>query len=409
MKKHLLVCLFAAMTFGSVVTSCSDDDPIVNPVPESNTYVEESGLTLNYNGNALLGKKVLYTPSTTDATKATLTLQGEDFDLLGSMLRADGIAFNTPGVFPGSSVTELDVNLIAQGDMCLFEGESETDFCTFSYKGDVSKSNLNLDLTNVKLKEAGLAGQWELDSLITDHAETKQTPLYFEWNSKELVKIELFPGFEMKMPIRDVIVLALSMPLIDNGSGDKIVPFDMLSASFKDVRFGEDGNVTAKIVDFANGQTQPSVSPENIAFYVVDKMPVVSERGMMRLFLNLETINKIANSNAAKSRAEGFDIVKLLAFVNPYIQNGIPLALEVEADGKLRIMLDTKFLLPILKDILGPLLENEALLQTLLEMLKSNPDLSAFAPTAEAMIKQLPEIIKTTDSIEIGLNFTLNK
>ena len=412
MKKHLLFCFFAAMTLGGVITSCSDDDkdtPTVCPIANT-TFNSTNGLELTYNGEALLGKQVVFAPNVSDPTKATLTLSGEDFDLLKQMSKSNGIIFNTSGVLPGSSETKLDIDLTIEGDRIIFKGASETEFCTFSYAGEGSKGGFKLNLNEVALKEKGLVGQWNLaPKEVDDWQEIISTPLHLEWDSKEILNIELFPGVSAPMPVKDVLVLTLGMPLIDNGAKDKVSAFDMLVASFKDVRFAEDGNVTAQIVDFANGQTEPSVSPKNVAFYVVDQMPTTSERGKMRLFLNIETINKIANADKTKSRADGLDISSLLALANPYIQNGIPLVLNTTAEGKITVMLDTEFLLPILKGVVIPLLSNETLVNGLLETIKNDPELGSFVPTAEAVFKQLPAVINSTSKVEIGLNFLLNK
>ena len=415
MKKHLFLCLFAAMTFGGVFTSCSDDDSIVNPITTESTFTVDNGLTLTYNGEALLGKKVVYTPSETEPTKATLTLMGVDFDLVQQMRSSRGINFNTPGVLPGSIETKLDINVTINGDKCLFEGKSETEFCTFAYKGEVSKSNLTLNLTEVALKEKGLVGQWNLDQKVMDDFgwEVISTPLHLEWDSKEQFKVAPFPGFpEVDMPGKSVVGIVLdNLMLCEKVEGEetkKITVLDMLVASFKDVRFAEDGNVTANIVDYANGKTTAEVSPKNVAFYVVDKMPSKESRGSMRLFLNLETINEIANANKSKSRAD-LDINSLLAMVNPLIQNGISLTLISNEEGKLSVILDTEFLMPIFKNVILPLLSDETIASSLLEMIKNNEDFKSFVPTAEAVLKQLPGVINTTDKMEIGLNFTLNK
>ena len=81
MKKQFFVYLFAALTVGSVVTSCSDDDdPIVCPI-ETTTFNSTNGLELTYSGEPLLGKQVVFTPNAQDGTKATLVLSGAKFSV----------------------------------------------------------------------------------------------------------------------------------------------------------------------------------------------------------------------------------------------------------------------------------------------------------------------------------------
>lgn len=170
MKKNLFYYLFAVICSVALFTSCSDDDDekMVNPVPQT-TFTGENGLQLTYNGAPMPGKKVTFTPDVTNAQKATLRLEGE-FDLNGILGKAKSAAARedvsmptAPGVLPGSPVVTLPVDLTINGDQCSFAGTSETDYCTFSYKGEVSAGAMELALSEVKLKNAKLAGMtWKL-------------------------------------------------------------------------------------------------------------------------------------------------------------------------------------------------------------------------------------------------------
>lgn len=164
MKKNLFYYLFTVICSVTLFASCSDDDEkVVNPVPQT-TFTGENGLQLTYNGAPMLGKKVTFTPDATNAQKATLRLEGE-FDLNGILGKAKSAAAReevsmptAPGVLPGSPVVTLPVDLTINGDQCSFAGTSETDYCTFSYKGEVSAGAMELALSEVKLKNAKLAG-----------------------------------------------------------------------------------------------------------------------------------------------------------------------------------------------------------------------------------------------------------
>lgn len=108
MKKNLFYYLFAVICTIGLFTSCSDDDEkVVNPIPQT-TFNSENGLQLTYNGAPLLGKKVTFTPDATEATKATLRLEGE-FDLSGILKgqRSNMTSPTGPGVFPGQSCDYL--------------------------------------------------------------------------------------------------------------------------------------------------------------------------------------------------------------------------------------------------------------------------------------------------------------
>lgn len=159
MKKNLFYYLFAVICTIGLFTSCSDDDEkVVNPIPQT-TFNSENGLQLTYNGAPLLGKKVTFTPDATEATKATLRLEGE-FDLTGILKgqRSNMTSPTGPGVFPGSPVTTLSVDLSINGNQCTFSGVSETEYCTFSYAGKVTAGTMDLSFTDVTLKNTALAG-----------------------------------------------------------------------------------------------------------------------------------------------------------------------------------------------------------------------------------------------------------
>ncbi len=255
MKKNLFYYLFAVICSVTLFTSCSDDDDekMVNPVPQT-TFTGENGLQLTYNGAPMPGKKVTFTPDATNAQKATLRLEGE-FDLNGILGKAKSAAARedvsmptAPGVLPGSPVVTLPVDLTINGDQCSFAGTSETDYCTFSYKGEVSAGAMELALSEVKLKNAKLAGMtWKLKPYNQEVEE--QDPVRLVWESEK--GIPLFGSFEM--PVESVLKIALRMPLIAVGAENKVSATDMLGTVLKDVTFMEDGNIVATYKDAVNG------------------------------------------------------------------------------------------------------------------------------------------------------------
>lgn len=161
------------------------------------TFTGENGLQLTYNGAPMLGKKVTFTPDATNAQKATLRLEGE-FDLNGILGKAKSAAAReevsmptAPGVLPGSPVVTLPVDLTINGDQCSFAGTSETDYCTFSYKGEVSAGAMELALSEVKLKNAKLAGMtWKLKPYNQEVEE--QDPVRLVWESEKGIPLFRF-------------------------------------------------------------------------------------------------------------------------------------------------------------------------------------------------------------------------
>ena len=396
MKKNLFYYLFAVICSVTLFTSCSDDDDekMVNPVPQT-TFTGENGLQLTYNGAPMPGKKVTFTPDATNAQKATLRLEGE-FDLNGILGKAKSAAAReevsmptAPGVLPGSPVVTLPVDLTINGDQCSFAGTSETDYCTFSYKGEVSAGAMELDLSEVKLKNAKLAGMtWKLEPY--DETNPNETdPIYLVWEAEKKVL-----GF---MPIESVLKMALRMDLIAAGADNKISATDMLGTVLQDVTFMEDGNIVATYKDAANGGTEWTKSPVNLAQYVVEN------DNQMKVFLNPAAIIAAVN-NAGRAVDVQAVIQQAIQMLYPMLVNGVPVAFEQTEDA-LSVYLNTELLLPLLKTLVVPLLSDEEVVAMLVELMKKDPDFGEMAGLAEPTLKAFPEIIESTTKVEIGLNF----
>lgn len=396
MKKNLFYYLFAVICSVTLFTSCSDDDDekMVNPVPQT-TFTGENGLQLTYNGAPMPGKKVTFTPDATNAQKATLRLEGE-FDLNGILGKAKSAAARedvsmptAPGVLPGSPVVTLPVDLTINGDKCSFAGTSETDYCTFSYKGEVSAGAMELALSEVKLKNAKLAGMtWKLKPY--DKEDPNETdPIYLVWEAEKKV-------FDF-LPIESVLKFALRMELIAAGADHKVSATEMLGTVLQDVTFMEDGNIVATYKDAANGGTEWTKSPVNLAQYVVEN------DNQIKVFLNPAAIIAAVN-NAGRAIDVQTVIQQAIQILYPMLVNGVPVAFEQTEDA-LSVYLNTELLLPLLKTLVVPLLSDEEVVAMLVELMKKDPDFSEMADLAEPMLKAFPEIIESTTKVEIGLNF----
>jgi len=400
MKKNLFYYLFAVICTIGLFTSCSDDDEkVVNPIPQT-TFNSENGLQLTYNGAPLLGKKVTFTPDATEATKATLRLEGE-FDLSGILKgqRSNMTSPTGPGVFPGSPVTTLSVDLSINGNQCTFSGVSETEYCTFSYAGKVTAGTMDLSFTDVTLKNTALAGTvWKPTPLANTEDGGMDEPIHFVWKSGTKAA---FPGYPSEIEINDLLLLALRFPLFDDGSGDRVSVEQMLCSVLKDVTLGADGNIVATYMDAANGGTEWVTSPSNIAQYVV------TGDNQLLLFLNPQAI--MANVDNVEKSVRTVDVGAILqqaiAELYPMLINGVPLTYTKEGN-RMKVFLGTDLLLPLMKNIVAPLFEDEEFLNMVIEAMKSDPQFGGMAGMMVPTLKLLPEIIKNTTQLEIGLDLT---
>lgn len=403
MKKNLFYYLFAVICTIGLFTSCSDDDEkVVNPIPQT-TFNSENGLQLTYNGAPLLGKKVTFTPDATEATKATLRLEGE-FDLSGILKgqRSNMTSPTGPGVFPGSPVTTLSVDLSINGNQCTFSGVSETEYCTFSYAGKVTAGTMDLSFTDVTLKNTALAGTvWKPTPLANTENGGMDEPIHFVWKFGTKAAIEKFPGYPSEIEINDLQLLALRFPLFDDGSGDRVSVEQMLCSVLKDVTLGADGNIVATYMDAANGGTEWVTSPSNMAQYVV------TGDNQLLLFLNPQAI--MANVDNVEKSVRTVDVGAILqqaiAELYPMLINGVPLTYTKEGN-RMKVFLGTDLLLPLMKNIVAPLFEDEEFLNMVIEAMKSDPQFGGMAGMMVPTLKLLPEIIKNTTQLEIGLDLT---
>ena len=402
MKKNLFYYLFAVICTIGLFTSCSDDDEkVVNPIPQT-TFNSENGLQLTYNGAPLLGKKVTFTPDATEANKATLRLEGE-FDLAGILKgqRSNMTSPTGPGVFPGSPVTTLSVDLSINGNQCTFSGVSETEYCTFSYAGKVTAGTMDLSFTDVTLKNTALAGTvWKPTPLANTEDGGMDEPIHFVWKSGTKAAIEIF-GHPSEIEINDLLLLALRFLLFDDGSGDRVSVEQMLCSVLKDVTLGADGNIVATYMDAANGGTEWVTSPSNMAQYVV------TGDNQLLLFLNPQAI--MANVDNVEKSVRTVDVGAILqqaiAELYPMLINGVPLTYTKEGN-RMKVFLGTDLLLPLMKNIVAPLFEDEEFLNMVIEAMKSDPQFGGMAGMMVPTLKLLPEIIKNTTQLEIGLDLT---
>lgn len=406
MKKNLFYYLFAVICTIGLFTSCSDDDEkVVNPIPQT-TFNSENGLQLTYNGAPLLGKKVTFTPDATEEPKRlklTLRLEGE-FDLAGILKgqRSNMTSPTGPGVFPGSPVTTLSVDLSINGNQCTFSGVSETEYCTFSYAGKVTAGTMDLSFTDVTLKNTALAGTvWKPTPLANTEDGGMDEPIHFVWKSGTKAAIEIFPGHPSEIEINDLLLLALRFPLFDDGSGDRVSVEQMLCSVLKDVTLGADGNIVATYMDAANGGTEWVTSPSNMAQYVV------TGDNQLLLFLNPQAI--MANVDNVEKSVRTVDVGAILqqaiAELYPMLINGVPLTYTKEGN-RMKVFLGTDLLLPLMKNIVAPLFEDEEFLNMVIEAMKSDPQFGGMAGMMVPTLKLLPEIIKNTTQLEIGLDLT---
>lgn len=433
MKKKIL-SLAAAVAMLGMFASCSSDDPkspTPNPDPDPDPVVvpgedltakEYSGTsaTVTMGDAPVAGQIVKFTPG----TEPKLTIESEPINLseliggAAAQSKADGdIMLPTPGLIPGSPSVTIPLTLTGEADTCSFTGNTQTDYCTFNYTGAVGPNGVTLKISDVKLKNTSLAGKYNLNPYSDMNSHTIARTV---WKSEE--GLELFPGSGYKMPMGDLLSLAVVLPLIgeDEDGNPQFSVCQMLQAALKSVTFAEDGNLTAEyaeILEDGSLSDQFTTSPVGIAQYVV------RDDNTLLLFLNPQQIIANTLSKATDSGVNPNQVIEgLINYLLPMVANGIPVnfgrALEASYDEDYNLVtkpsedpnsysfyLGTEVLLPILKTV-SPLLSDPSVIEMIMAEVKKDPEMADMADMLQGMLMSLPGVIDTTSEVEIGINFT---
>lgn len=403
MNKKFLYSASVAIVM-ACFSSCSNDDGPKHPVSSipSATYTDATGMALSVNGESMVGKTAKIDVDSDNPSLATITLSST-FNLADIPdIPADlgTTVLQGPGVIPGSPTTVLNVTLkeVKSGE-ATFAGTEESEYCTYEYSGKATKSSIEINITNVKLKDQSLAGLYRLlpynvneDFESDDYGTVYSEPIYVKWEST--ADLDLL-GTPMKPA--DLIKLLMSMPLL-NDMNTRIP--DMLCTLMKDVRLGDDGSIIANYADINSELETPiyQLSPANMAQYVL------TGDNTMRFWLNPQAIMK------ATVRAEaGININNLLgnviAQLAPMLKDGVPMRYKVNGDNT-TIYLDTATLLPLLKNNVVPLLRDENIVNQLVDLVSADESMSFIAPMLPSMIESAANVINGTTTLEIGLNLT---
>lgn len=410
-----VICIFLSI---AVMTSCSkDDSPKQEGIPAEKTYTDSNGLKLTYDGAPMPGKSVTFTRDEKAPSRAQL--------VMGSVVNFPVVALSNgetvtpnpipgPGVIPGSPKETLSLSLSQSGDADSFSGTAESTFCTYAYKGSVSSEGLTLDISDVKLKDTRICGAWGLPAYTVNESThlVTDTPIQLVWESTAQIDFKGKP-----LTINGLLQMIMAMPLFQNHT--MRLP-DLLTLMVKQVRFGQDGNITATYVDMSGKTPALKNTAPNLLQYVLagDSNLLLYPNYNAGLKAAADLINKINEEMMAsltRSGATGgttggtpspLDALKILegilAQLTPMLADGLPLTYNLQGN-RLDVYLDSRTLLPIMKNVLLPLLEDKQLMNSLLDVLGADPDLADLVKILPSVIEAADEIIAGTTRLEVGL------
>ena len=409
--------LFAVIGIACMFTACSNDDDPAMPgasIP-AKTYTADDGLTLKLDGTEAAGQIVSFTPS--NDGKATLSIKGAPLDIssiIGGMMggskanQTPSLELPTSSIIPGSAEVTIPVELTGDASSCSFAGSTETTYCTFAYEGKVSEGALDLNLSDIKLKNTSIAGTYDLMS---------DAPLRIVWDGDDF-QFEAY-GQKVDYSLSDLIQMMVGMaPMIDIDN-EKVTVTQALAAVLKSVTFGEDGSVTAVYADTETPGLPEVTAPKGLARYVIDG------NNTIRLFLSPEAIIAAQASKAddnTNEESEAFDPSVILGKINiegliskvvTMLSAGIPLHYgdvvndAVEPDpNAVSFYLGKETILPILKDV-APICEDPELRNQIVDLAISQA--GEMGPLAQMFmapaLEAFPNIVNnTTTEVQFGLN-----
>lgn len=409
MRRLKFMPLMAVVGAMCLFTACSDDDDYVQ-MPgdglEAKTYTMADGLTVTLNGDVAYGQAVTFTPGQNG--NATITIKGSDLnvgELIGGMMsKADntaGFSIPTASMIPGSVQVEIPVQLTLDNEgVNTFSGNATTDYCTFNYAGKVTPESLTMAVTDLKLKNTSLAGTYKMNDWV-DYLDDS-FPFRIVWEAEKA--IEAMGDW----PMQDCLMATVSMfPMIPVGDNTLTVAA-ALPAVLKSVTFEEDGDIIAEYVDTKAEGLPVKTSVSGLAKYVV------TGSNTIKVYLYPQAIMKEATSEASKS-SRAIDYSQLLegimTQVVPMLSQGVNVQFgpaiagpDVEADpNQTSFYLDTATLLPILK-IASPVLRDEDMMDMIMKAVEKDESFGQMAPLLGMILASVPDIIDTTEKVELGIN-----
>lgn len=404
MRKSLFL-VAGTVLFGMLAfTSCDKDDKkgseVIAPVKAETLWNSTNGLVLAVDGNDIIGGSVLYTPDKNDATKASLLVKGEIMDI-SSLLSFDMDASKaileaaTLNVLPGQPSLEMGITMEVADGIGSFEGRGESEYCTYSYKGQVSEAGLNLAFTDVALKNQTLAGtEWNLRS---PNPNLNLNTIDIECSDPKSQAASLVGLISMLRPFLTINTVA-----------DEKVSVDMwLCEALSSLRFYENGAWNFYFKKPFTNQI-PSELPKTCLNYVL------GENNTMRMYVNVGNIIRsligpmptptpvLTVKSGISDNMSAMITSQISGMLVQYLMDGIPFMYEMTDKAALKLTIDPTFVSSIMSIVL-PLLQEPEVQSELMTAISENPDMAMLAALLPDLLKSLPTELDA--DILISINF----
>lgn len=371
-------------------------------------------LIMTCNGEPLEGKKVIVAADETNEF-ATLTFAAAETDIesvvgeipggIGGLLAGMGLKYTGNSPIPGEKeVTITDVPLFGNGTDYMFEGEHIQPTYSMTYRGKIVEGKMTVDI-KYELTNQKLAGTWMLQAPNLGLPSPQMTPLWYDWDTEVQIRfgeISFYvPSYGMEIPINiDTYTpneLQGLLLLLSPAGGFNIIDMQQMVADLlQSITAMPNGSLYATYAwdqNTSNPDRWSSNMGRNIIRYYYGE-----EKD--RLYVELDgqfIINTIRSfikpSPVTRGVEDDLKVLgtKLIEVLKPALEKGIPCTYKLDGN-KMALNIDGEYLLEVLK-VISEVANNEVANTYLMDFLKSDPTLGAYAENIGVFLKRLPYLL----------------
>lgn len=407
MKKQMLLLAAGAI----LLTGCKDDNQGPGTLKEQ-VFEGRGRLEIDYNDSEIAGKRVTVTPLSD--MKARITFDSQvDLSTLNEAFKSIP-PFPGPGVLPGSPSITLDLPLGTDGDEYSFSYKGETDFVTYTLHGKFDNNKMDVDFTDVRLKNQTFAGGAWAPMPADKNPLSDRQPFHIVWETTAPIQI---PGLEGT--VQDILRTLVNVPCIPVYNNTASMSLTQVIANgLRTLGMSGDGNMPVTYLQTANGAS----TFVGVPFGTFQYVPL--SQYALKLYANptdLLTLVLLNNTNrdpnipdhpfGAPTRADGSLVDILMQMANTMkgmVAEGLPLAC-VRQDNSMALYANSELLLPLLKGYIVPILQNPVTRGIVEDYIDNNEALAQYKTAVMLLYDGLPLILDQTSKIELGLNFVKAK
>lgn len=398
------------------------DDESENPDINGDYSLDgDYDLKLTYNGEVLGGKKVIVLADEKLET-ATFTLAGtmQDLSALSNLLEGMNATFTTCGPIPGEKEYLLkNVKLYKSGSDFRFDGEDIQPVRTITYKGKIEKDIMEIDITHMYTREENdLLGAWKMGSvkegstisqaISSNNNPETSSPLWLDWGSNANVNmgsVTMGLTININRPMNGIFNLLTS----DLVTAELLPPLGIEKTIPQMIEYIVAENTGGMYASYSYapiGET-PIYSQEmshNILRYYFDtdnKLRIEVDTDF--LLSSLGGILGASTRAGTRAQPDNAKVIgkELIDKLRPALEKGFPCDYTINGDN-MTINIEGKFLLDVMRSVSK--LVNDEFVKEYVDPVVDG--LGTYAPNVKLLLQNMPNALKD-DCTGIKLGFRM--